>query len=107
MSDHRRRSRPKGRKIMNQSDHTDAPLSADRPTGRPRNLWRLPLIATAATAGLTVLSIVLDAGNARARDLALLVGAPTFYLLLPATVACLVVALVRQIRGRRIGLHRQ
>jgi len=86
---------------MNQSDHTDVPLIAGKPTGRPRSLWRLPTIATGATAGLTVVSIVLDAGNERARDLALLIGAPTFYLLLPATVACLVVALVRQIRRRR------
>jgi hypothetical protein len=83
---------------MNQSDHT--PL-------RPRSLWRLPVIAAVTTAGLTVLAVVLDAGGERARDLALLVGAPTLYLLLPATVAGVVVALVRQVRRRRIGLHRK
>jgi len=91
---------------MNRSDQTDVSTSAGKPGGRPKSLWRRPTIAAAATAGLTVLSLVLDTGNERARDLALLIGAPTLYLLLPATTAWFVVALVLQIRRRRIGPHR-
>jgi hypothetical protein len=92
---------------MNQSDQTEIPAFTGKLAGRPKSLWRIPTIAAIATAGLTVLSIVLDAGNERARDLALLIGAPTLYLLLPATATCFVVALVLQIRRRPIGQHRQ
>jgi hypothetical protein len=68
---------------MNQSDVSTV---AGKPPGRPKSLWRIPTIAAAATAGLAVLSIVLDAGDERARDLALLV-----------------VALAVEIRRRRTG----
>jgi hypothetical protein len=72
-----------------------------------KNPWRVTTIAAVLTAGLGALSIVLDTGGPRARDLALLIGAPTLYLLLPATAACFVVALVMRIRRRRVGQHRQ
>ena len=92
---------------MNQPDQTNVSTFAGKPAGRPKSLWRIPAILAGATAGLTVLSIVLDAGNERARDLALLIGALTLYLLLPATATCFVVALALQIRRRRTGQHRQ
>jgi hypothetical protein len=47
---------------MNQSDQTDVSTFAAKPAGRPRSLWRIPAILAGATAGLTVLSIMLDAG---------------------------------------------
>jgi DNA-binding CsgD family transcriptional regulator len=87
---------------MNQFDRTDVRAFARKLPGRRKSLWRIPVIAATAAAGLTVVSIALDAGNERARDLALLIGAPTLYLLLPATASCFVVALVRQIHRRRI-----
>ncbi|MGW4212241.1 hypothetical protein ACWEIJ_29910 [Lentzea sp. NPDC004789] len=65
------------------------------------SLWRVPAIAVLTTALLTALSIVLDTGGERSRDLALLVGALTFYLVAPATVICVVVATVVEIRRRR------
>jgi hypothetical protein len=92
---------------VNDPHQADISTFAGTPAGRPKSLWRIPAILAVATAGLTVLSIVLDAGSERARDLALLIGAPTLYLLLPATAACFVVALLLQIRRRRIGQHRQ
>jgi hypothetical protein len=53
------------------------------------------------TAVLIVLSFVLDTGGARSRDLALLVGVLSFYVLVPVTVVCVVVATVLQIRRSR------
>jgi hypothetical protein len=88
---------------MNQSEHPDIPTAAGKPTGPSKNLWRWPTIAALATAGLATTSIVLDNGTEHARDLALLIGAPTLYLLAPALAAWLVVALVIQIRRRSIG----
>jgi hypothetical protein len=92
---------------VNDPHQADISTFAGKPAGRPKSLWRIPAILAVATAGLTVLSIVLDAGSERARDLALLIGAPTLYLLLPATAACFVVALLLQIRRSRIGQRRQ
>jgi hypothetical protein len=97
----------KGRKIMNDPDQVDVSPFAAKPAGRPKSLWRIPTILAVAAAGLIVLSIVLDAGNERARDLALLIGAPTLYVLLPATAGCFVVAVVLQIRRKRTGQRRQ
>ena len=70
---------------MNQSDPTDVPLFSGKTNGRPRRLWLIPTIAAVVTAGLTALSIVLDAGNERSRDLALLIGA-AFLAMLVITV---------------------
>ncbi|MBE8516854.1 hypothetical protein ILP97_04865 [Amycolatopsis sp. H6(2020)] len=92
---------------MNDPDQADVSPRAGRGAGRPKSLWRITAVLAVATAGLIVLSIVLDAGSERARDLALLIGAPTLYLLLPATVVCFVVALVRRIRRRGPGGHRR
>ena len=69
-------------------------------TARPKSLWRIPLIAAGITAVLLVLSFILDTGDAHARDLALLIGAPTLWILLPATVAAFAVALVLRVRRR-------
>jgi hypothetical protein len=63
--------------------------------------WRAPALAVLTTAVLTATSIVLDTGGEQSRDLALLVGALTFYLVAPATVVCVVVATVVEIRRRR------
>ncbi|OXM69584.1 hypothetical protein [Amycolatopsis vastitatis] len=81
---------------MNDPDRADVFTSA----GKRARLWRIPTILAVATAGLIVSSIVLDAGSERARDLALLIGAPTLYVLLPATAVSFVVALVLRIRRR-------
>lgn len=85
----------------------DVSTFAGKPAGRLKSRWRIPAIAAVTTAGLTTVSIVLDTGDERARDLALLIGAPTLYLLLPATAGCFVVALVRRNRDRRTGVQRQ
>ena len=66
-----------------------------------RNPWRIPVIGAVATAVLTASAMVLDTGDEHARDLALLIGAPTLWLLLPATVLAFVVALVVHLRRRR------
>jgi hypothetical protein len=65
-----------------------------------KKVWRAPVIALAVTVGLVVLSVILDRGGERSRDLALLIGAPTLYLLLPAVVIWLLVTLVLQVRRR-------
>jgi hypothetical protein len=71
-------------------------------SGRGRkSLWLVPAIAVLTTAALTVLAIVLDTGDARSRDLALLVGALTFYVVAPITVICVIVATVVKIRRAR------
>ena len=88
---------------MNDPDQADGSTFA----GKRAGLWRITTVLAVATAGLIALSIVLDAGSGRARDLALLIGAPTLYVLLPATVVCFVVALVLRIRRRRIDLRRR
>jgi len=92
--------------MTKEPEQPDVPTVAGRPTGRQKSLWRVPTIAAVATAGLTALSIVLDTGDGQARDLALLIGAPTLYLLLPATAASFAVALVVRIRRRRSARHR-
>jgi hypothetical protein len=71
-----------------------------------KKVWRAPVIALAVTVGLVVLSVILDRGDERSRDLALLVGAPTLYLLLPAVVIWLLVTLVLQLRRRSSGSRR-
>lgn len=81
--------------MTNQSERTDNSTGAGRPS---KHLWRPPMIAALATAGLAAVSIVLDNGSERARDLALLIGAPTLYVLAPATAAWFVVALAIQTR---------
>ena len=65
---------------------------------RPRNLWRPPAILLLVAIALLVLSIVLDTGGERSRDLALLIGAPTLYLLLPVAAVWLAAALAVQLR---------
>jgi protein-S-isoprenylcysteine O-methyltransferase Ste14 len=65
---------------------------------RPRSLWRPPAIVLLVAVALLVLSFVLDTGGERSRDLALLIGAPSLYLLLPLAVLWLAVAVVVQLR---------
>jgi len=89
--------------MTNQSERADTPTAAGRPS---KHLWRAPAIAALATAALAILSIVLDNGTERARDLALLIGAPTLYFLTPATAVWLAVALAIQIRRRPTALNR-
>jgi hypothetical protein len=86
--------------MTNHSERADTPTAVGRPS---KHLWRAPTIAALATAALAILSIVLDNGTERARDLALLIGAPTLYLLAPATTVWLAFALVTQIRRRPTG----
>jgi NADH dehydrogenase len=81
--------------MTNQPERVGTPTGAGRPSKR---LWPAPTIAALVTAGLAAVSIVLDNGSEQARDLALIIGAPTLYILAPATAAWLVVALVIQIR---------
>jgi hypothetical protein len=65
---------------------------------RPRNLWRPPAVLLLVAIALLIVSLVLDTGGERSRDLALLIGAPTLYLLLPVAVLWLAVALAVQLR---------
>jgi hypothetical protein len=62
---------------------------------------RGPLIAIATCVLLLLVAFALDSGGERARDAALLVGAPTLYLLLPAAVLWLLIAVLRQLTRRR------
>jgi hypothetical protein len=66
----------------------------------PRNLWRAPAILLGVAIVLYVVALALDTGGERSRDLALLIGVPTLYLLLPVAVVWLVIALVLHLRRR-------
>lgn len=59
---------------------------------------RRPLIALAAGVLLLLIAFALDTGGERARDAALLVGAPTLYFLLPAAALWLLIAVLRHLR---------
>jgi hypothetical protein len=65
-------------------------------------LWRSvrwPVAALLLSTALVVVAFVLDAQPAgRARDTALLIGAPALFVLLPLSVLWLVVALVLHVR---------
>jgi hypothetical protein len=77
-------------------------VTASRPA-RPSALWRSlrwPVTALVVVGLLLMLAFALDTGSEGARDAALLIGAPTLYLLLPLAVLWLIVALVRHWRRR-------
>ncbi len=59
---------------------------------------RGPLIALALGALLLLASTLLDRGGERSRDLALLLGAPALYVVLPLALLWLIVVVV--LRGR-------
>ncbi|WP_232661126.1 hypothetical protein [Pseudonocardia sp. TRM90224] len=59
---------------------------------------RWPLTAVTIAAGLIVLAFVLDTGPTTVRELALTIGAPTLFFLLPAAVIWLIVAAVLHAR---------
>ena len=84
--------------LMDEPERTDAPIAGNTPARSPKRVWRAPVIALAVTLGLVALSVLLDRGDERARDLALLIGAPTLYLLLPLVVIWLLVTVVLQVR---------
>jgi hypothetical protein len=56
--------------------------------------------ALAVVGLLLVLAFALDTGSERSRDAALLIGAPTLYVLLPLAILWLIVALVRHWQRR-------
>jgi hypothetical protein len=62
---------------------------------------RWPLVAVAACLLLLLVAFALDMGGERARDAALLIGAPTLYGLLPAAILWLLVAVVRHLNNRQ------
>lgn len=68
--------------------------------GGSRQLWPAPTMLLVGSTALLLASFGLDNGGERSRDLALLIGAPTLYVLMPAGVIWLVVALGRQLRWR-------
>lgn len=58
--------------------------------------WPVALLVVALV--LVLVATVLDTGSARSRDVALLLGAPALYVLLPVAVVWAAVALVLQRR---------
>ncbi len=75
---------------------------SSRDGGTADRWWRAlrrPVCALVAVGVLIALAFALDTGSATDRDLALIVGAPTLFVLLPLAVGYLVVAAVRF--GRR------
>jgi hypothetical protein len=74
------------------------------PTAREDTVWRAlqePLVAVVVAVVLVAVAFVLDATSGVARDYALVVGAPALYVLLPATLLWLVIAVVRYALGAR------
>ena len=67
----------------------------------PKNLWLIPAIALLTAAALIVLAFVLDTGDARSRELALLVGVLGLYVAAPIAVICVIAATVVKIRRAR------
>jgi hypothetical protein len=69
--------------------------------------FRGPLIALAAGVVLLLVATLLDRGGERSRDLALLLGVPALYVVLPLAVLWLVVVAVLRARsGSRRGDRR-
>jgi hypothetical protein len=64
-----------------------------------RIVW--PVIAVCVCGLLYLTATLLDSGGESSRDWALLIGAPTLYVLLPISVLWLVVVLVRSRRRVR------
>jgi hypothetical protein len=78
--------------------------------GDRRETWlrlRWPLLALALAGILLATSFALDAGSERQRDLALLIGAPTVWLLLPASTIWTLVAAIRYLRRRHGAASRR
>ena len=63
--------------------------------------FRKPLITLAAGVALVILAVALDAGGERSRDLALVIGAAAFYLVLPVAVIWLIAVLIVRARSGR------
>ena len=61
--------------------------------------FRGPLIALAAGVVLLLVATLLDRGGERSRDLALLLGVPALYVVLPLAVLWLVVVAVLRARS--------
>jgi hypothetical protein len=79
-------------------------VSIARRNGTPLNpLLRGPAVALALAAGAVLAALVLDQGSAMSRDVALLVGSAALYLLLPAALVWLAVALLRL--HRAVSVH--
>jgi membrane protease YdiL (CAAX protease family) len=62
---------------------------------------RWPVVGLVVVGVLIALAFALDTGSATNRDVALIIGAPTLFVLLPLAVVWLIVAAVRQ-RGRTV-----
>jgi membrane protease YdiL (CAAX protease family) len=75
--------------------------AASTPTPRWRAV-RWPVLALLGAGLLLALADHLDTGPEAARDAALLIGAPTLYLLLPGATVWLVVAFLVDVRRRRV-----
>ena len=69
---------------------------------RPSRSFRGPLIALAAGLLLLLAATLLDRGGERSRDLALLVGVPALYIVLPLAVLWLLVVAVLRARARSV-----
>ena len=61
--------------------------------------FRGPLIALGAGLVLLLAATILDRGGERSRDLALLVGVPAIYVILPLAVIWLIVVAVLRVRS--------
>ena len=61
--------------------------------------FRGPLIALGAGLLLLLVATILDRGGERSRDLALLVGVPAIYVILPLAVIWLIVVAVLRVRS--------
>ena len=61
--------------------------------------FRGPLVALGAGLVLLLVATILDRGGERSRDLALLVGVPAIYVILPLAVIWLVVVAVLRVRS--------
>jgi hypothetical protein len=61
--------------------------------------FRGPLIALAIGLALLIVATLLDRGGERSRDLALLLGVPAIYVILPIAVIWLIVVAVLRVRS--------
>jgi hypothetical protein len=61
--------------------------------------FRGPLIALGGGVLLLLIATVLDRGGERSRDLALLIGVPAIYVILPLAVIWLIVVAVLRVRS--------
>lgn len=61
--------------------------------------FRGPLLALGGGLVLLLIATILDRGGERSRDLALLIGAPAIYVILPLAVLWLIVVAILRVRS--------